>query len=130
MRSILVVAGVALSLAACQAEVNERRASLMPEPVARQIVAKYMGEAWLNAPHVFDNPTFCGRRRMDVTIARIDYAAWSPGEGFHIAAHGRQRFRWDCGIGGVYDVPTVKTEPEANELADALVSLGAVIRKW
>jgi hypothetical protein len=99
---------------------NEQRVALLPEPVARQIVAKYISEEWLANPYV-TTPFWCNARRVHVPIDRMEVLNAS---GYYI---------WHIGdnacAGGNFYVSKVRRPEEVHELTEALVSLGAAIMK-
>jgi hypothetical protein len=101
-------------------KVNEQRVSLLPEPVARKIAAKYISEEWLANPYV-NTPYWCSTRRAYAPIARMEVLNAS---GYYI---------WHIGdnacAGGNFYVSKVSSPEERHELTEALVSLGAAISK-
>lgn len=121
----------ATALFACEAppmEGNEQRASLMPEPAARQILAKYVGEGWLANPYVEQDGLFCSGR-INVRIDQLQLLK-SPGGDYVVYYSGGGR----CNRGfyetiGTGNLKRVRTREDEDELVDAFASLGAKIVK-
>jgi hypothetical protein len=117
---------LALLLAACPEKVpiDIGRAELMPESVARQVVERRLGRAWLQRPYL--DLLNCFRGNVEyVSLAEIR-SAW-------YVAHERSYWLGNYTEMGINCNDsslrlTNVSEEEARELTAALVSLGAGIR--
>jgi len=116
-----LVVGLVLGSAAtsCQYAYDIDRAQLMPEPVARAVLAKHVGQPWAKAPYIYDE--YAGGRQVYIDIRQLTWSRWS--------FNGLQ-----TGIGGPsWPLPclrriwfeSVDTNDEALEVTQALVALGA-----
>jgi hypothetical protein len=131
---IILALIVAASLSACHAvQVNQERASLMPDSVAREIVVRYTSEEWLKSPwfYRFDQG-ICGTSKNYLPLNSIksagffgiinrQYSLVANTNGGIIPFAGALG---DCGKSGLLIIPSINTSVEAEEFTEALIALG------
>jgi hypothetical protein len=121
----LLLAGCIIS----QPKIDLQQTQLMPEEVARRIVAKYTNAAWAARPVLLKReycpePRATQARYSEITNAYYDSVyrrVWISDDG--------KRSMFGCPKDVErYALITVRDENEARELANALASLGAKLK--
>jgi hypothetical protein len=118
-----IVIGVAT--AGCQYAYEVDRAKLMPEPVARAILVKYLGQEWVDNPHIYYECDLQLIQKIPININQLTFSRW-------------HRIGLQVGIGGLITQPmigsycmqrivfdSVDTNAKAIEVTQALAALGA-----
>jgi hypothetical protein len=122
LASTLFLAGCIIS----QPKIDLQQTQLMPEEVARRIVAKYAGANWAARP-VLMKREYCPE-------PRATRAQYSEIKNVYYSTYDRKVWVWDDGKTAFFGCPEnvqrfmtiqVRNESEAQELANALASLGA-----
>ena len=136
MRITKVIAALVViaSLSACGiVQVNQERASLMPDSAARAIIVKYTGDEWLKSPWFYRLDQFiCGTSRNYLPLSSIKQARFigvidrpytlvANTNGGIIKLGGAFG---DCAKSGIFIIPLIKTWAEAEEFSEALIALG------
>ncbi len=122
----LAVLVLAAGLCSCEdvtvSDMDLQQAMLLPPTAAKMIVARYLGNAWVEAPFVY-NPPICGGHVVPMSIRMMDRVDWNSDEGEYSVGHVELL---DCDTGMV-SVSMSMTDAQASELTAALIALGAPI---
>jgi hypothetical protein len=138
LRVTLICCSIAGLTGCYSASVNVNQAELMPESVARAVVAKYAGADWAEHPYLTSGSPACDNaKKLPIAfgdIKRVDYDdrrviitnSTFAGETYAIIPLVNMLMVTSillCSTGhyNVYDI----SEKEAGELATAITSLGA-----
>lgn len=115
---------LALVFSGCATVQNAREAKLMPAAVAKSILEKYAGKAWVENPTGAATSGYCTHEQQSLPFYEINKA--------NVPIFAKNTFIvWNTKkwclimhvIGPVRDTPL--SEDELNDIVDALVSLGA-----
>lgn len=100
------------------------RVDQMPEAVAKQVVARYMGNAWVELPHVYNAPA-CGAKQIPLPITQMDYAQFDAGSSHRLVFGNSKGRPFTCDEGGRIIATRATSKEQVQELVSALMSLGA-----
>lgn len=141
MRNLIFCISIVLLLSCGMQNVkNQREARLMPETIAKDILAKYFGRAWVDSPEgkALHQGMCPGNYPMPFdTIEQIQVAPWGNNQGKMLSVH-----NWTlglksmlpplpCGSVSTYrtTIDTKLTDQDIDDIVDAFVSLGAKIKE-
>jgi hypothetical protein len=101
-----------------------QQAEQMPAAVAKQIVASYLGNAWVEKPYVYNAP-LCGSHVIPLPIAQMDTALYGFNTDYEFRFGNSKGTIFSCNEGGIIIATSVTNKQQAQELLSALKALGA-----
>jgi hypothetical protein len=121
---IVLAALLAGCVQADQVPVNVDRAQLMPDPVARQVLAKYIKADWVANPYFVCPDAWVGAQRARGPISSIVAIRYAPAEQKLYISNVPWGGFCQNNVTGWIEVGGL-SQAAATELTTALVSLGA-----
>jgi len=122
---LVVVASVFLFGCPTIQVADQKTAALVPENVAKTILAKHAPSQWINSPYVFKE-NICGGERIPINYGDLSSVQYVEPNNLLLAVVPRSKIPGICvGLIAVKDVRSV----DVDELVTALNSLGADIKR-
>lgn len=139
-RNFIYIFFIIIALSGCRsvALVDRSSSLVMPDQVARKILAKYFGEEWLDAPYLktTTNP-WCKSEKILVKFFEIKMVSYLPGtfnnevlltDGFYVNP---KITPFDgCAVVDKRYIVKVSNESDAKQITEALIALGTPIKGY
>lgn len=139
LRRLICIFIIPLVLSGCASVVFVDRSNslVMPDHVARKILAKYFGDEWVENPYLntVTNP-FCKSEKVSVKFSNIVNVRYNDnfiGAWVHLYDNLRPAARtpaFDCSHYDLRLDVRVQNEADAIQITEALIALGAPIRGY
>jgi hypothetical protein len=132
MKRLLLISGLFVLVGCGSVPLeNKRDAALMPEPVAKRVLVRHLGEAWVNNPHGRYSQGFgqlCGNNGWgplpfnEINVVRV----FQDGQLLMLTKTDWLKVAIPC-TQMIYEVKGNFNKEDVKDIVDALVSLGAKI---
>jgi len=137
-RRLICIFLIPLVISGCASVVfvDSSNSLVMPDSVARKILAKYFGEEWVQSPYLEPvTHRFCNLKRVPVSFYDIksvryestfkDLYLFDNGAGQHPIGH-----PFDCGYDGKRLSVGISNESDVQQITEALIAMGVPIKGY
>jgi len=136
LRRMICIFIIPLILSGCASVVlvDRSNALVMPDHVARKILAKHFGEEWAKSPYLepMTHPLlFCNLKKVSVNFSEIKVAVFYPFAERYTLTDGNQGVhQFDCGYDAKRLTIKVSNDADAQQITEALIALGMPIKGY
>lgn len=138
LRRLIGIFIIPLVLSGCASKVvlvDRANSLVMPDHVARKILAKYFGEDWARNPYLEPQThalLFCNLEKVQVSFSEIRVVNFiSTLKQLQLYDNGHVQIHpFDCGYEFKRLSITVSSESDVQQITDALIALGTPIRGY